>query len=293
MKHLSGVQRGVTLVELLVAMTIGLMIALVITQAYLNGVRTQQTQNDMTRLQESARFAFQLVSDEIKKAGFRDTYKVSSTAHNFCSGTTTPGSQITGQNDLTTVSLLAGGTSAVLNNSDAITVRYYGENNAAGNPDGAILDCTGNPVGLNTLVTETLYISADPANSNEPTLYCDSSAAAAPVGLIAGVESMQFLYGEDSDGDGIINYYAPFGSVALPTQIDQIKSVMVSLVIRTPNAVGSGSNATVFNHFGSTYAAGATAPAGDAGSVFTPPLDNRIRLQSGTVVALRNSANCS
>ena len=53
-------QRGVTLVELMIAMAIGLLIVLVVTSAYMSGIGTQRAQTDMTRLEESARFGFDL-----------------------------------------------------------------------------------------------------------------------------------------------------------------------------------------------------------------------------------------
>ena len=56
---------GFTLIELLISMTIGLLIALVVTQAYLSSLTTQRSQTDQTRLNESARFAFDLIGGRL------------------------------------------------------------------------------------------------------------------------------------------------------------------------------------------------------------------------------------
>ncbi len=89
-------QEGLTMVELLVAMTIGLLVGLIVTQAYISGVTTQRSQNDMTRLQEAARFGFALLSKGIRNAGFRNTYSPGSAALEFCGTSTIAGIGVCG-----------------------------------------------------------------------------------------------------------------------------------------------------------------------------------------------------
>lgn len=292
-----GAQSGLTLVELLVAMTIGLLVGLIVTQAYLSGVTTQRSQNDLTRLQESARFALSLLSREIRNAGFRNTYAAGSSALEFCSTSAVPGSAFVGLNDPSTVDLGNGVTATVANRSDSITVRYYGEDNASGTgADNVILDCLGNPVRRGVLVSETLYIAADPANGNEPTLYCSTrlNGAGAPTvtPMVPGVESLQLLYGDDTDLNGTVNRYVPYQTLVATSAPDSVNSVMVSFVVRSPTAVASTNNAQSFNHFGGTYAPSNVAPTADPGSVFSAPQDRRIRLHFSSIVALRNFSRC-
>ena len=104
--------------------------------------------------------------------------------------------------------------------------------------------------------------------------------------MIPGVESLQILYGEDPTGSGTVTKYVPAGSVS---NMNNVRSLMISVVVRTPTAVAADSSSTrTFNHFGTGYAPSNTAPAGDPGSVFSPTTDGRIRQQSSTTVALRN-----
>ena len=58
---------------------------------------------------------------------------------------------------------------------------------------------------------DTIYVAADPANNNEPTLFCNTDNPAGPgnLALIPGVETMQLLYAEDTDGDTVANRYVP------------------------------------------------------------------------------------
>jgi len=278
-----------SLVELMIAMTIGLVLAIVASNAYLSASTAQSSQTDLTRIQESARFTFDLLAREARHAGYRDNTVVGANWITFDTSSAAT-SYISGTNDATTVTLLGGATPAVLNNSDTITFQYYGDDNTANTAaDGSILDCTGNPLRRNDLLTETIYVAADATNSNEPTLFCATSrngAAATQVALIPGVESLQILYGEDTDADGVINYYVPIGNVA---NLGNVKSIWVSTVIRAPGSSAVAAQSQVFNHFGTTYAPGNAAPSGDAGSVFTSPTDSRPRRVLSSVMALRNN----
>lgn len=63
-------QRGVTLVELMVAITIGLMVMAGVVQLYATSSRTQKVQEGTSRLQENARFVFARLAKDISPAGF-------------------------------------------------------------------------------------------------------------------------------------------------------------------------------------------------------------------------------
>ena len=145
-------QFGFTIVELMVAMTIGLLIGLVVFAAYSSSIGAQRAQTDISRLEESARFGFDLLSRSIRRAGFRDTTSayplnfVGHRAQEFCSSDPT-GAEIRATNNATTVDLGGGATETVLNSSDTITVRYFGQDNPAHTAaDGVVLDCLGNAV---------------------------------------------------------------------------------------------------------------------------------------------------
>lgn len=283
-------QRGLSLVELMVAMTIGMILAIVIAQAYITASTTQASQTDLTRIQESARFTFDLFARGGRMAGYRDN-SIPSLAYLNFDTTAAATSFITGTNDAATVDLGGSVTATVLNASDTITLRYYGADNpAATAADGSIMDCQGNAVRRAQLLAETIYVAADAANNNEPTLFCssryDNVGVPTQVPLIPGVESLQVLYGEDTDADGIVNRYIPIQSVG---DLGNIKSIWVSAVVRAPGTSASTFDAQTFNHFGVTYAPGNAAPGGDTGAVFVSPGDAHLRRVLSTVIALRNN----
>lgn len=65
-------ERGVSIVELMVAMAIGLVLMLVIASLYVANKRTFRTQDDQSRLQESSRAALDVLGYHIRLAGFVD-----------------------------------------------------------------------------------------------------------------------------------------------------------------------------------------------------------------------------
>ena len=295
MTRLRQSQSGMSLVELMVAITIGMVLAIVAANAYMSASTAQSGQTDLTRIQESARFTFDLFAREARLAGYRNNTVSGANWLSFDTAVAA-NSYVTGTNDASTITV-AGSTATVLNSSDTITFRYYGHDNAAVPPtaaDGSIVDCTGTAIRRDQLLAETLFVAADATNNNEPTLFCgtvltDTAGtilSQSQVPLIPGVESLQILYGEDTDGDGVINRYVPIGSV---TSLGGIKAIWVSAVIRSPGSSLPAPQTTTFNHFGLTYAPGNSAPTGDAGSVFTSPNDSRPRRVLSTIAGLRNN----
>lgn len=294
-RPLPAAQAGLTLIEMMVAVTIGLLLMVGIAQVYLSSMQTQRTQNDATMLNESARFAFDLLSRELRKAGFRNKWLPNSSGvSEFCpTEGPAPQSAYIGVNDATSISTssadLSGTAIAISNRSDVLKVRFYGEANTGTE---AITDCHGYPVAANQLVQDTLYVAPDPANNNEPTLWCHTdnpapSNATHPgaLPLVAGIESLQLLYGEDTDSDGVINRYVPW---QLVSKVHKVSAVKASAVVRGPNALALGTVRTSFAHFPG-YDQTANA---DAGAVFTPATTERLRKQFSTEIAIRNFGYC-
>lgn len=283
-------QHGVTLVELMIAIAIGLLILVAIAQVYMGSFNTQRTQDDMARLQETGRFAFNLIGRAVRQAGYRDTTEGLAS---FCSARSL-GSGLAGLNDAEQIDPAAsdfGGNAFTISNaSDVIRVQYYGHSTEA---SPALLDCQGYPVAAKQPVKDTLFVASDPNNNNEPTLFCHTSnpepvTASHPgaSALVAGVESLQLLYSEDVDGAGTLRF-VPWH---LLTDPDKVSAVKVSIVARSPNAVTVDAAAKTFNHFS---AAGTVAyPAAqnaDAGAVFQAGADRRLRQMFSMDIALRNN----
>ncbi|NTV09650.1 MAG: prepilin-type N-terminal cleavage/methylation domain-containing protein [Zoogloea sp.] len=285
-------QRGFSLVELMIAMVAGLLAVLVVVQALLANRTTSNTQNDISRIQESNRFAFDLMSTHIRLAGFHS----SDTWSNFnpASGTSCAASilhPICGNND--------GGT----NSSDELQIRFYGmDNPAATGAEGGIVDCSGTAVpattttgGVTTQVEVEERFRVEMSN-NIPTLVCyvltgSTAIAGAPappavstgtrVELLPGVERIQFLYGFDTNNDGQVDQWLPANPA---NDMQRVLAVKVSMLIRGDSVNGATSlDSATYDFFGPDY-----PRTGDAGARLSNPNDYRVRKLVGFTTSLRN-----
>lgn len=65
-------QHGLTLIEIMIAMTIGLLILLAVASVYLGSRQTFRAQEDNARLQETGRYALEMLGRGVRRAGFHD-----------------------------------------------------------------------------------------------------------------------------------------------------------------------------------------------------------------------------
>lgn len=270
---------GFTLIELMIAVTIGLVLTLVIGQVFL-GSRFAYTSNDaLSRVQENARYALTLLSREVRQSTFKsDPRQARATV--FPIATTASLAAIDG-------AALASGTATT---PDIITVRFQGSGNGAGSPDGTVQDCTGTRIDYGAMVVNTLFIQNDPTNNNEPTLFCFTGAPpanAAPAcnanplpancfALIPGVENMQMLFGEDT-GFGTLNPDGAIDRWVTATNVsnwDNVLGVRIALLLRTDDRVGQQVDTRTY------LMSGTNVPA--------PGNDMRQRRVFTTVINLRN-----
>jgi type IV pilus assembly protein PilW len=299
-------QSGMTLIEVMIAMVIGLIVFLVVSKAYVGGLTTKRVQTDVSRLNETTRFTFDLISRETRKLGYANVwmYPRPPEVQVACSGTV-----LLGVNDATQINPaaadLSGSTVTVLNKSDVLRVSYFGEDNAGGTAaDGSVLDCHGYGVRRKDRVNDVLYVANDSATS-EPSLYCytdnpSNPSAGRSLPLVSSVESLQMLYGEDTDGDGVVNRYVPWNLVSNSNNVISIK---VSVVARSLKATSATDTASpTFRHFsggrhtsdyGVTYTYDYDYPSSansDTGAVFSPAAaeKGRLRTMSVTEIAVRN-----
>ncbi len=277
-------QRGVTLVELMVAMTIGLLVVFVVTEAYVSATATQRSQSDRSRVQESLRFALESLSYAVRKSGYRNPAASGPLMDDFCGSGKL---RLVGTNAAAalnpTTADLSGTSQTVLNSSDVLRVRYHGDGTLPSTADGSVTDCLGATVAPNQVAEDTYWVAADSSNNNEPSLFCYStnSAASGNVAIIPGIESLQVLYGEDMNSDGVSDRFVPAGSVG---SMNAVRSVVVSVVARSPSRTAIDTRAQAFKHFDAGYAG-----SGDTGSTFSAPADGRLREMSGTTIALKNT----
>jgi type IV pilus assembly protein PilW len=256
---------GFTLVELMVAVTIGLLLTVAVAQLFVGSRKSYATTDDVSRMQENIRFAHDVLSRTIRMAGYKGyagnmTVTVGTDVGIFAP----PNLALDGLDG-------DGGALSAISKPDTLTVRYQGTGDIAGNPDGATLDCLGNPVGPATIVTNTFTIIKDAA-TDASSLACNDQP------IVADVDNIQVLYGEETSlsGDSSVDRYVPRHLVS---NIDRVMSVRIALLFRTPNTgVRSSPDTTTYQLHGGQMPA------------FTGKDATRIRRVTTTTIALRNRA---
>lgn len=244
-KYLIGAkQSGLTLVELMVSITLGLLVVLSATALLLSSKSGYMSQSDSANFQDTARYAMENIMRSIRQAGYENWDKETQDApitttsdmdanlagldgNSLNADTSTPG--------------IDSPTGTSINGSDVLALRFFGANQAgASTPDGTIFDCAGNnisaPTSQNTADEDrgwSIYYVANDA-AGEPELRCkyrkDGGSAWSSDAIARGVESFQVLYGVDTD-------YVPAtgkGADRIPNQFltaTQINALDAALVL--------------------------------------------------------------
>lgn len=255
--------QGFTIVELLVAMTIGLFLTVVIAQLFLGSRATYTTTDELSRMQENIRFTHQLFTRVLYLTSYMsapNSYRERERAPNASTPVLFEGA---------TVGLT--GTEGAGTISDTLTVRFQGSG-PAGAPDGNITDCLGRPIDGPTIAVNIFSVAVNGG------LLCDNGQGGGPIEVVPDVQAMQILYGEDTEPwkerDGTVNRFVPFSGLSSP---DRVVAVRVALLFQTP---GTQANVAVD---GRTYDLN--------GVVLGPYNDTRLRRTVTMTFALRNRTN--
>jgi len=207
--------RGVTLVELLVSVTIGLLLTVVIAQLFLGSRQTFATTDDVSRLQENVRFTQMLLGRTIHLAGYKSA----------------PNSVTTTVFDAAAGNAALGSVAGVGTASDTLVVRFQGSGVVAGAADGSLYDCLGVPRTAGSMAVSTFSIRPIAVGSPRNALFCSNQPdGSSPVEMVADVDNMQVLFGEDTDGDLVANNYLSLGDVV---NLNNVVSVRVGLMFST------------------------------------------------------------
>lgn len=128
-------QAGFSLIELMIAMLIGILLLLAATGMFISNKRIYNEQNEMGRLQENSRFAVDILTNDIRMAGYGGCLDDLSALTNLATsaGTAThlhnSTNAVEGINDKTATSTWSPSGSneqitSITNGTDAITLRY-------------------------------------------------------------------------------------------------------------------------------------------------------------------------
>lgn len=193
---------GFSLLELMIALVVGLVILAALGQVFVAGQSSYSLQDRFGALQENGRYALYFLQRDIRNAGLP---------------------MLDYDDAFTPADTLDGGG----NVSDQIGIRYRAT--IAGTTD-----CLGNNIALNAVVRTVYSIHVDPLTGVSRLRCAAQGQPAQPI--VDGIENMQILYGLDLDtnasaaGYGYADVYLPRGDISDDQLRRRVVSVRVAIL---------------------------------------------------------------
>jgi type IV pilus assembly protein PilW len=305
-KHGIHKQQGMNLVEILIAMFLGIFLIAGTIQVYFGSKQTYRMQDNLARLQENGRFALDYISRDIRMADSwgclkEGLAKVSNSNKTLYAGYAAGVDGIEGattliSDELTLVGVAGGKSAAVLSQtSTSGNITVASNINLKAKDVALVADCKqgdvftvgsvagkavsqnvggGQDVSKNYGAKAFIYPLKKSRyfiqKSNGDSALYVSINNASPERLVEGVENMQILYGEDTkDKDNTANYFVPRDQVI---NMDKVVSIRIHLLVASIDA-----NLTT-----------APVPYQFNGQASITPTDMRLRRVFSSTVAIRN-----
>lgn len=271
-------QQGVSLIELMIAMTLGVILLVGVVQIFLGSRQTYGVVIGQSQVLDNGRLALHFMGDAIRKSGYwSDGWTrnygsdVGLSAASY-TGVFAVDSYIFGVND-------DAADASVVDGTDEVYVRFNGDD------FNALSNCVGQSISASQVAVERYYIRPATGTETTPSLMCEAtvldinvangsvSVPAAPATvtqpLISGIENMQILYGERSLVSGNTQFLSADGV----SSWDMVESVRVSLLAASADTTNTAGRVSGFTLLDVTTAV---------------PTDNRSRKVFEQLVALRN-----
>jgi type IV pilus assembly protein PilW len=261
-------ERGMSLIEIMVAMTIGLIILLVIGNLFIGSKQNYVSQDDASRTQENSRYSTLVLGRTLRLAGYRADWHQSY-------------DQIFGVG----VTPIAGTDNTGANSSDTIIVRFQGSGdasstagcvatNSCAGADSTVLDCLGNRIdrrmGTTAFVENQFQVRTGGANGGT-SLFCSIDSGTNWVEIVPDIQNMQVLYGEKTGSLPNVERYLVAGAAG--QNMNNVIGLRIALLHRSSNLSAAVPDTRTYNLAGTTV-----GPFNDA----------RVRSVSNMTVGLRN-----
>jgi type IV pilus assembly protein PilW len=302
-------QTGVSLVELMVAMTLGILVILAMSNLIFASKSIHTVQIDTFTMDDTARSVFSNMANSIKQAGLINY----SSAGAPLIDTDALSPAILGL-DASTLKTTSNGiespTKSLNNSSDVIAIRFFGY--GTGTEIDAPLNCAGYGVPAPTSPGKAeadrgwsiYYVAND--NGGQPNLYCKYKSKNFTAQSIAeGVESFQILYGIDDrampDGTGIqfldateinaLDANIPPAEFNKKTHWKKIVAIKVAILVRGTHNANLNSTTETYRLFGEDYFNPSDKGTSIAGNGLPPKYAGHLRKVYSATIQLKNAIN--
>jgi type IV pilus assembly protein PilW len=247
--HFIKPQQGVTLVELMVSMLVGMILLSGVVAVYIGSKQTYGARGGLSILQENGRVALKRLQRGVLGAGYPK--------NNGVEPIISRADQVESASSITP--------SVDGANGDTLTVSFM--------PFGASYtqDCLGQSGTINGLIVNNYFVQ------NEQ-LMCRGSGNSVAQPIAEAVDNMQVLYGLDTDSDGFTDQYQKATDVSSWLNVTSIQvALLINSIDNVKDVAPGAGNEDTFNLLGQNH----TAPNDRlARRVFTTtiPLRNRMPL---------------
>lgn len=221
-------QRGLSLVELMVALTIGLFLLLGLATMFSVMRQTSNARNGLSTLQDNERMAMMFLGSAVQGAG---SFPIGSSPSFNTAILEFPVAAASSSSPAYLASQSISGLTGATPRTDILSIRF--RSNPVSAAIGAIQGCSAPITANNVLYTNTFSVSGG-------NLVCTQNGTATP--MVPGVAGMTVLYGVDPGNTGSVTAYVTASSV---TNWLAVKTVNITLQFTNPLAGQPGQPATV------------------------------------------------
>src|SRR3569623_604732 len=230
-----GRQQGLTLVELMVAITLGLIVTAGIIQVFVGIKKTYSVEESLSRLQESGRLALEFLSNDLRMTSYWGCQPYAANVTNLLNsagigyinyaghpptGTFSTGDKVLVSNckfgDIFQVTEASGG-----------LLRHITGSGSPGNNSGNLTTGYGADASV-YFMKEVIYTIAT-GSDGQPALFRSINSVNQEV--VSDVTDMQILYGEDTNGDRSVDRYVPANTAGL--NFGNVYGIRVTLIMQT------------------------------------------------------------
>jgi type IV pilus assembly protein PilW len=263
-------QDGLSLVEIMIALTLGLVILLAVGSVYLGSRQTYRVQEDNARIQEAGKYALEVIGRSIRQAG-------ADTEMNF--------NPVAITLNCVPPACVAIDSNGAAGATDTIRNQFYAGREELNGAVWSARNCIGGFVAAGALpaniVTNIFDVAADAASTATGTGLRCSDAAGNSQTLVSNIEDLQVIYGIDTTGDQAADQY-----VATPGNWTQVVTARICVLIQSANNGLATTPQTYLNCEGALGRPTAGAPTTTAGAG-----DLRLHRSFVATYNLRNRVN--
>lgn len=240
-------QAGLSFIELLISMVIGIVLLGGMLTVYMAGKRSYSDGEQLAMMDESARNALDILKRHLEHAGYASVTGIPVTDYVLNSNTAIIGKSVNTSHNVQK-SIDGSG-----NTSDIVGVRFKADSriytDCAENDLEENLICTGLSIGekcvpagtilsdTDSLIYNSFIVKTNDTEKNNigekiPLLYCQSSLGPS-VSVVQGIENMQVNYGVDTNNDKVADRYLTATQLNTEGLWNKIISIQVALLVRS------------------------------------------------------------